>query len=512
VTTLFSAGRYSAALLCGALIPLGLAPFGWWLLPLLSTGILALLLQNLKPQGVFRTCFCYGLGMFGVGVSWVFISVNHHGGESIAISALLTGLFVLTLTLVFAAPFALYGYFRGDSPARQLLLFPATWIVVEWLRGWLFTGFPWLYLGNSFSDTWLAGWAPIGGVLLLSYIGAFSGVALLMLITGSLKLARNRPQGAGKNLAAYAIATALTSLLWLGGIILKDIQWTFATQPLSLAMVQPALTPSEKWNEDILYDILVQLRDQSAGYWGKDLLIWPESAIPTTPEDVQPFIDYLGELAKESNTTLITGIPLLKEQRYYNSVILIGEDQGAYSKRHLVPFGEYIPLQSLLRGLIKFFDRPMSSFSAGDAEQPLLNAKETPIATAICYEIVFQDMVAASANSAEMILTLSNDVWFGDSIAPHQHLQMARLRAMENRKPVVRVTNDGISAIIDEQGNISAQMPQFVATTLAAEVTPYSGTTPFNRFQSWPIVVFCLLVCAWGFQTRQTPGAENNLA
>ncbi|MGD9662574.1 MAG: apolipoprotein N-acyltransferase [Porticoccaceae bacterium] len=511
MTTLLSAGRYSVALLCGALMPLGLAPFGWWILALLSAGTLALLLQKLRPKGVFFTCFYYGLGMFGAGVSWVFISINHHGGESIAISTLLTGLFILALTLIFAASFALYGYFRGDSPLRQLLLFPATWVMVEWLRGLLFTGFPWLYLGNSFTDTWLAGWAPIGGVLLLSFIGAFSSAALLMLITGSLNLVRNRPQDASKNLAAYAIATALASLLWLGGIALKDIQWTSPAKSLSVAMVQPALTPSEKWNEDILYDILVQLRDQSAGYWGKDLLIWPESAIPTTPEDVQPFIDYLGELAKESNTTLVTGIPLLKEQRYYNSVILIGADQGAYSKRHLVPFGEYIPLEGLLRGIIKFFDRPMSSFYPGEAAQPLLNAKNTPIATAICYEIVFQDMVAASANDAEMILTLSNDVWFGDSIAPHQHLQMARLRAIENRKPVVRVTNDGISAIIDEQGNISAQMPQFVATTLAAEVTPYTGTTPFNRFRSWPIVIFCLLVGAWGFQTRQRPGAENNL-
>src|SRR5690606_8184464 len=143
-------------------------------------------------------------------------------------SALLTGLFVLALSLIFAVPFTLYGYFR-DKPLKPLLLFPAAWVVVEWLRGWLFTGFPWLYLGNSFSDTWLAGWAPIGGVLLLSFIGAFSGVALLLLISGGLNLVRNRSQGAGKKLAGYAVATAVASLLWLGGIILKDIQWTSAT-------------------------------------------------------------------------------------------------------------------------------------------------------------------------------------------------------------------------------------------------------------------------------------------
>jgi len=511
VKNLFSAGKYSAALLCGALMPLGLAPFDLWLLPLFSCGILAVLLRNLTPKSIFRTCFCYGAGMFGVGVSWVYISVHHHGGESIAISLFLTSLFVLVLTLVFAIPFTVYGYARNRNNLVELFMFPSLWVLVEWLRGWLFTGFPWLYLGNSFTDTWLAGWAPIGGVLLLSFIGAFSGVALAQLVVSGGHFFTKTRRDRGQRIGYQFIVILIAGAMWLAGFQLKDIQWTSPQKSLSLAMVQPALTPSQKWNEDILYDILVQLRDQSAGYWGKDLLIWPESAIPTTPEDVQPFVDYLGELAKESNTTLITGIPLFKNQRYYNSVILIGEDQGTYSKRHLVPFGEYIPLETVLQSIINFFDRPMSSFSAGDADQPLLNAKNTPIATAICYEIVFQDLVAASAESAEMILTLSNDVWFGDSIAPHQHLQMARLRAMENRKPVVRVTNDGISAIIDINGNISAQLPQFVATTMAAEVTPHAGTTPFNRFRSWPIVIFCLLVCAWGFQTRQKPDAQNSV-
>lgn len=485
------------ALIAGALLPFGLDPFGLWPLAILSIALLAWLLEGLTPKQVFVRSLCYGLGLFGMGVSWVYVSVHDFGGETVAVALILTGLFVAVLALFFALPFALYGYFRRRPTAARLLVFPALWVLVEWLRGWLFTGFPWLYLGNSFTDTWLAGWAPIGGVLLLSLIGAVTGVALLQ-----LGKCRQQPR-------TWIAPCAVACAMWLAGLPLNNIEWTTAkAKPLTLAMVQPALTPSQKWDVDMLYDILVQLRDQSSGHWGRDLLIWPESALPAPAEDIQAFMDFLAELAKESGTTLITGIPLYEQGKYYNGVILVGDDQGTYAKRHLVPFGEYIPLDSLLRGIIKFFDRPMSSFTAGKADQPLLVAKNTPMTSAICYEIVFQDLVAASAAEGEFILTLSNDVWFGDSIAPHQHLQMARLRAIENRKPVVRSTNDGISAIIDHHGKVQAQMPQFQAATLAGEVTPRTGSTPFNRWQSWPVVALCLLILA-GFAIPPTAAAAR---
>ena len=469
-----------AALVSGALLPLGLAPFGLWPLAILSCALFSSLLAELGPRQAWWRSFYYGLGLFGAGVSWVYISIHTHGGESVAISLLLTGLFVLVLTLAFALPFSLYGRLPSGHSGVRLLAFPALWVLVEWLRGWLFTGFPWLYLGNSFTDTRLAGWAPIGGVLLLSLVGALSGAVLA-------ELGRRR-----RETRPWLAAAAATALLWLGGAALAQVSWTTAAgQPLTLAMVQPALTPSQKWNDQILTDILVQLSDQSEAHWGRDLLIWPESAIPNTRERVAPFVDYADSRARESGTTLITGIPIKENGRYYNGVILLGAGEGSYRKRHLVPFGEYLPLDSLLRGIIGFFDRPMSSFSAGGDHQPLLLAKGIAIATAICYEIVFQDLVSATARDADLILTISNDVWFGDSIAPHQHLQMARLRAIENAKPVVRGTNDGITAVIDARGQVTARLPQFVPATLTAEVTPHSGSTPFNRWGSWPVVLLC---------------------
>ena len=480
------AAGHLSALMAGALLPLGLAPFHLWPLGILSCLGLVLLLDGLSPRQVFNRCFFYGLGMFGVGVSWVYVSVHTHGGESVAISLLLTSLLVLLLTLCFAVPFAVYGRF-STSRLKRLLLFPAVWVLVEWVRGWIFTGFPWLYLGNTFIDTWLAGWAPVGGVLLLSFIGALSASVLAGLF--------REPRPAWR--AALPLAAA--GLLWLGGMGLKSVSWTEpVNRPLTLTMIQPALTPSQKWNSQVLYEILVLLRDLSAGHWHTDLMIWPESAIPETREAVKPFTDFMAEVARETDTILITGIPILEQGRYYNGVILLGNGEGSYRKRHLVPFGEYLPLDSLLRGIIDFFNRPMSNFSPGAKNQPLLYARDTAIATAICYEIVFQDLVSSTAKDAELILTLSNDVWFGDSSAPHQHLQMARLRAIENGKPVVRDTNDGITAVIDAGGRITHRLPQFEPGTLEAEVVPHRGTTPFNRFGSWPVVALCLCLAAAG--------------
>lgn len=472
--------RLFAALIFGCLLPLGLAPFHFWPLAILSVALLCWLLRELPLKKVFYTSLSYGLGLFGTGISWVFISMYTHGGESIYISGFLTALLVGLLAVIFALTFSVYGLIKTDSPGKPLLAFPALWVLVEWVRGWLFTGFPWLYLGNAFVDTWLAGWAPIGGVLLLSFIGAFSGAALIQL--------RQLPKAA----ISAGAPTIVALSFWLAAIPLNKIEWTSPKKPLAVGMIQPALTPSQKWNSDILYEILVQLRYQSEDLWNTDLLIWPESAIPVPPQDVQPYIDFLDNYASETGTALITGIPLYEGGRYFNSVMVLGNDEGTYSKRHLVPFGEYIPLEEVLRGLIAFFDRPMSSFSAGGDNQPLFTAKGTLIASAICYEIVYQDLVAASARDADLILTLSNDVWFGDSIAPHQHLQMARLRAIENRKPVVRSTNDGISAIIDHRGQVTYRAPQFIQTTLRGEVTPTSGITPFNYWRSWPIILFCI--------------------
>ncbi len=489
--------RLPVALLAGAAFPLGLAPFDLPAAAVLSVAALLLLLTDLSPRQTFRLCFAYGLGLFGVGSSWVYISIHDHGGDSVLVAGTLTLAFVLLLALCFALPFSAYGLVRRRNLVLAALAFPSLWVLVEWLRGWLFTGFPWLYLGNAFIDTPLAGWAPVGGVLTLSWIGAFTAVAV-----AGLRDITHAPAGVFAGLLAAV-------LLWLAGDSLSDRPWTQPReQSLSVAMVQPNFTLEQKWDEQSLTEILLTLRRAAERNWDKDLVIWPESAVPALRHEMQPFLELMDRRAERHDTALITGVPVKDFDEYYNAVTVLGNGQGDYFKRHLVPFGEYVPLESLLRGAIGFFDLPMSAFSAGAADQPLLEVKGIPVATAICYEIVFQDMMAESATEAELLLTVSNDSWFGDSIAPHQHLQMARMRALENAKPLVRATNGGITAIADHRGQLTAKAPQHVPALLEGEVTPRRGQTPFNRLGSLPVVLLSLVLLGltmWLRRQRNLP-------
>ncbi len=485
--------RFLTALLAGAAYPLGLAPFDLPVAGVLSVAALFLLLTDCSPRRVFLCCFVYGLGLFGAGASWVYISIHEHGGDSALIAATLTLLFVLLLALCFALPFAAYGVLRRRSLVMGALAFPSLWVLVEWIRGWLFTGFPWLYLGNAFVDTPLAGWAPVGGVLALSWIGAFAAVA----VAGLRDLPRS-PAGVVAGLMAVVI-------FWLAGDNLQQRQWTQPREEtLGVAMVQPAFTLKQKWDQDELTHILVTLRRETEEQWDKDLVIWPESALPALRHELEPYLHLMDARATRHDTALITGVPVKEFGRYYNAVTVLGDGRGEYFKRHLVPFGEYVPLESALRGLIGFFDLPMSSFSPGADSQPLLRVKnEIPVATAICYEIVFQDMMAESAARAELLLTVSNDAWFGDSIAPHQHLQMARMRALENAKPLLRATNSGITVIADHRGRITARAAQHVPAMVEGSITPRRGRTPFNYFGSLPVVLLSLILFGFTLWLRR---------
>ena len=478
------------ALLAGALYPLALAPFELPVIGILSAAALCALLKDTTPRETFQRTLWYAIGLFGSGASWVYVSIHVYGHAPPPLAALFTALFVLTLALSMALPFTCYGWLqRNNNPLAALFTFPSFWVVAEWLRGWVFTGFPWLYLGNSHVDTWLAGWAPLGGVLTLSWIAAFSAAALAQV--GSL---RGRPSG-------FAAGILLTCLLWLWGSTLAEKQWTTPSDStVSVALLQPALPLEQKWDQNALANILDIYTDETEKLWQHDLIIWPESAIPELRHRIDHYINWIDQRAIEQGTTLITGIPTQVGPTLFNSVVVLGDGSGIYHKRHLVPFGEYVPLEQWLRGTIRFFDLPMSAFSGGSDQQPLLRAGDHSIATAICYEIVYQDLVASTAAQADILLTVSNDTWFGTSIGPHQHFQMARLRALENAKPLLRGTNDGITALIDSKGKVQGQLPQFERAVLAGEITPHTGSTPFNRFGSLPVVLWSwmlVLVLLW---------------
>lgn len=531
---------YLLALIFGFLLPLSLAPFNYWPLGLLSAaGFFTLIFDGTSDRSsnrnsvikrIFWLSLSYGIGIFSIGASWIFVSIHHYGHASIALSLLLITPFIVSLAFLFAIPFALFGkvlyryQLLSSQPSPQhiailLLIFPSLWVISEWFRGWAFSGFPWLYLGYGHTDTWLSGWAPITGVFGISWITAFSGALLGLLYHYGVRFLRTNI-GNTHTLLGLGSGLLLTTCFWLGGSYLKHESWTVPTgKVLSIGLVQPALPLEIKWDPHQLAAIIAQYRTDSATLWKNDLVVWPESAIPRFYHQVTEYLDAIVAEANSTHTALIIGIPTAVTSNqnsstndnipsnksvsndlfstYYNSAIGLGEASGIYHKQHLVPFGEYVPFEQWLRGTITFFDLPMSAFNSGPEGQKPIKAKGVTIGTVICYEIAYSELVRESALNANMLLTLSNDTWFGKSIGPKQHFQIARMRAMENRKPLIRATNDGISALITASGRISATIPSYQRNTLEGTLEPRKGLTPFGRYGSYPVVFisfFCVLM------------------
>ena len=489
--------KFLALFASGALLPLSLAPFYLWPVAIASMAVLFRNLQEQSLKQALAKSLVFGFGMFFAGVSWVYVSIHEHGFIPAPLALIATTLFCLFIALLFALPFTLSALIP-QKPASWLIGLPAIWVLSEWFRSWIFTGFPWLYSGYTHTETWLSGWAPIGGVMWLSFLTALAAAILSQLTQP------HRNQRSVK-LASLAIAAAVVS-----GYFLQQVNWTSPTgKNLSVVLIQPNTDQNKKWVYSELEGILQELQSQTQPHWGADIIIWPEAAIPTTPKNVWKFLDRLDQQAKVNQTALIAGIPTYHSSKrlFFNSVIALGANRGQYNKTRLVPFGEYIPVESLLRGLIRFFNLPMSSFSLGDADQPLLNIAGEKIATAICYEIVYPNLVASMAREASMLLTVSNDAWFGRSIAPRQHMQMERMRALENAKPMMRGTSNGVTALVDHRGEITATIEQFSAGELSGNIAPRSGQTVFSQTGSWPIVILSLLICAGLIARRRIAAA-----
>ena len=471
--------------LAGVLVTLSLAPFGLWPTGIISCMLLAYLLCTCSAGQAIWRGWLFGLGMFGSGVSWVYVSIHVYGHASVPLAVFLTVLFCAGLALLMALFAWCYVRFIRSLPGGMLVGFPVLWVVSEWFRGWFLTGFPWLYLGYAHIDTWIAGWAPIVGVFGLSFICALTGSCLF------LGWRSRQP-------VTCLTYTVIVVTLWGGGAVLKPIQWVARASetPLSVALVQPDVPQQHKWDPAWYSRILDQLQLATGDLYGHDIVVWPEAAVPNYYQRAQDFLQPIEERAAAARTTLITGIPWRDpgQQTYYNSVVALGHGEGMYSKQRLVPFGEYVPLENMLRGLIAFFDLPMSSFTSGPADQPPLRAGAYRIVPLICYEVAYADQVAASAREADLLITISNDSWFGDSIGPLQHLQIAQMRALENGRYLLRGTNNGVSAIIDHRGRIISRTPQFEAAILRGEVEVMLGHTPFGSFGVTPIIAGCGIV------------------
>ena len=481
------------AMVAGAITPLALAPVGLWPLALLSIALFYLGLRDLEPRQASGRGWCFGFGLFAAGTSWVYVSIHDYGAASPALAGLLTLAFVAGLGLLFALSAWVWVRWlrRTEAPLADSLAFAALWLAQEAFRSWFLTGFPWLYAGYSQLDGPLAGLAPVGGVWLISFALALSAALLV-------NLAKLRARKA-------FLAAAIVLLLgpWLAGLTLKNRAWTEAAgAPLTVAAVQGNIEQNLKWDPVQLNAQLALYHDLTASARPTDLIVWPETAVPVLKDRVQGYLGAIDHLAKQRQAALITGVPIRQanergETRYYNGITALGQGSGDYLKQKLVPFGEYVPLQDLLRGLIAFFDLPMSDFASGSAEQPLLQAKGYPIATYICYEVVYPEFAAGLAAQSALLLTISNDTWFGRSAGPLQHLQMAQMRALEAGRWMIRATNNGVTALIDPQGRITAQLPQFEQGVLYGEVVPMQQLTPYLVWRGWPLLILCSLLFAW---------------
>jgi apolipoprotein N-acyltransferase len=493
--------RAPSAALAGGLAPLAFAPFDVWPLALMAPALLWLCLRDQSPGRSAWLGWLFGLGFYGVGISWVYVSIHTYGNASVLLAGLLTAAFVAGMALFAAAQGWMYARLFGRRAGAQWLGFIGLWLIWEWIRSWLLTGFPWLYLGYPLIDTPLAAWAPVGGVWALSLIAVLLGTGLVQLLLA--RTTRNRLLTAG-----------LISLTLLGPLLLPE-QWTRPVgEPLRVALIQGDTPQQLKWEPDHVYDILGRYQQLSLQAGKVDLLIWPETAIPTffsrVEQPLAPFIEAL----ERSGTGFISGLPsVLQDSQdparsiYHNSLAILTPSAGIYHKQRLVPFGEYVPLEAWLRGLIDFFNLPMSGFSLPQGEQHPLPFGAHRIGAAICYEIAYPELVRRSSLDADLLLTVSNDTWFGRSIASDQHLQIARLRALETGRWLIRATNNGISALMDSQGRVRAQAPRYQSAVLVGEVQGMQGLTPYQRTGVWPALLIALLFCGLAL-TPRTPRTQ----
>lgn len=492
-----SAQHYILVCLLGASLTLGFAPFDFWpLVPIALAAYFHLLTQASSP---FKLGFCFGLGWFGAGISWVHVSIADFGGLPLIGS--------LGLMLILCAYLALYpalaSYFTRKyfAPVVWPLVLPFIWLCTESLRGWVLTGFPWLSIGYSQINSPLAGWIPV--------IGEFGVSGLLVMLSTVLALSISHKK--------YFSAGIVVLTCMLSGWVLNQYSWVKPSGKIaSVAMVQGNIKQELRWAPEQDAPTMQKYLNMTAEHWQNQLIIWPEAAIPKLEPLAIDYLTELDQLAIEHQSGIITGIVNynFESRQAYNNLIGLGlqhsdDKKGHYhyqhanrfAKHHLLPIGEFIPFEDWLRGLAPIFDLPMSSFTRGEYKQHNLVANGYHLAPALCFEIAFPRQISANLYAdTDFILTVSNDAWFGHSHGPAQHLEIARVRAKEFGLPLLRATNNGITAFIDHKGKIQSRLPQFQAAVLSDNIQLVAGSTPYRYFgnlTAWLLATIGFCVAYW---------------
>ena len=452
------------ALLLGAIAVTGYAPFYLFPLPILTLAGLFHLWQAAasRKQG-FLLGYCYGLGLFGAGVSWIYVSLHDFGGMPMPVAIIATAAFCAFLALFPAFAGWLSAHFQG----YRRLAAPAAWVLMEWVLNWIFTGFPWMAIGYSqIPHSPLAGLAPIFGVY-------------------------------GVSLAAATSASLVAA--WIGGSALKHVHWTQPQgAPISVSLLQGNIPQDMKWQPEEINRTLRTYIDLVAAHPAQ-LVVMPETAIPLLLHHIPgDYAEALTELARRAHGDILLGVPEREDGRYYNSMVSTGSSPvQKYRKSHLVPFGEFIPFKSVLGWIYnELLHIPLADLSPGATHQQPLHIAGQKVAVNICYEDVFGEEIIRQLPQATLLVNGSNDAWYGRSLAAHQHLQISQTRALETGRMMLRATNTGATAIIDPAGEIVAEAPHFTTTALTGEAQGYSGTTPYVRWGNWPAI--SLIVLALG--------------
>lgn len=470
------------ALLAGAATVGAFAPFRAYPLALLGFAALVhLWIEAPRPAEAFRTGFWFGLGLFGGGVSWVYVSLHRFGAMPAPLAAIATLAFCAILALYPALAGWLQARIKAPQAVRAVLVIPASWTLLEWLRGWLLTGFPWLSAGYAGVDTPLAGLAPLGGVYSMSLATLVCAGLLWWAVRGRARWAA---------LAAFAAILA-------AGWALRQIAWTTPFgAPFRAALLQGDIPQDLKF-DPTRYANTLETYAGLAQQGRAKLIVLPETAVPRFLDSIDPsYLERLRTAARRNDGDLLLGVPYRAAPgEYYNSVLSLGvSPPQLYNKVHLVPFGEFVPPG--FGWIVHVLSIPLADFSRGAPDQPPLAVAGQRVAVDICYEDAYGEAIARALPAATLLVNVSNVAWFGDSLAPAQHLEIARLRAIETARMMLTATNTGITAAIDRDGKVVARLPEFVVGRLEVEAQGYSGATPYSRTGDWPALAVALALLA----------------
>jgi apolipoprotein N-acyltransferase len=483
----------------GAVATILFAPIGWGIVAPLVLLPLLFLALTLSPRDAAAHFFWFGFGLFLTGTYWIYISVYVFGNADVWIALLLmVGLSWIMATFLWLAGWVTSHLSRGE-PWRLVLVGSAAWVLVEWLRGWILSGFPWLAMGYAQIDTPLAGWAPLLGVYGVSFMLLASTAAALAVF---LTTQRQR---------VFALVACV--LPWITGAILLTVDWTESYgDAMRVTIVQGGVLQDKKWLAEQRQPTLEFYRRSTMSVPDSELVVWPEVAVPALDDQVASYLDAVERDARANGQSVLLGI-LMRDftrseaGRVYNGVLMLGTDsRQSYRKRHLVPFGEYFPVPAAVREWMRLRNLPHADLAAGEALQPLLiAANDAQLAVAICYEDAYGAEQLYAFPGADILINVSNDAWFGDSIAPHQHLQIARMRSLEVGRYAVRATNTGVSAFIGPKGGLLATGGQFAPEVMTRDIHRRRGSTPYIVNGNWPIITLGFLIVGF-FWVRSRAG------